>query len=75
MTFVPGSLNSFELQALRYIRNTGNNATQAQFNEDHEPIGPSLWEKITTKGWATINEDGKVALTDAGKSIVDAQDP
>lgn len=33
-------------KALDYIRNTGGSPTLAQFDEDHEPIGPKLREQL-----------------------------
>jgi len=33
-------------QALEYLRNTGGSPTIAQFDEDHEPVGPILREKL-----------------------------
>jgi len=71
MTFVPESLNSAELMALRYIRET--QPTEAEVTTKHHVISPKLWTSLLERGWAVVDEAGKVVLTDAGNSIVDSQ--
>jgi hypothetical protein len=54
-------------RAIAYVRNTGGGATVANFDEDHEPIGPLLRKEIMP---AFVMEDanGKLILTDAGRN-------
>lgn len=50
-------------RAIQYIKNTGGNATLADFVEDHEPVGQKLWEDLVQKGMVEI-VNGKVAVKD-----------
>jgi hypothetical protein len=64
------SLTTMDLKALAYIRNTGGNATRAQFDEDQSPIGPRLWANLDRSGLVTVDARGKVQLTQEGKQIL-----
>jgi hypothetical protein len=52
-------------RALEYVRNTGGNATVANFDDDHEPIGPLLRKEIMPV-FVMEDGDGKLMLTDVG---------
>jgi hypothetical protein len=52
-------------QALHYVRNTEQSVTIAQFDDDHEPIGPMLREEIIPL-FVIPGPDGKLKLTQAG---------
>jgi hypothetical protein len=49
-------------RACEYVRNTGGNATEAIFDDDHEPIGPRLRADLHYEGLIRV-EDGKLHLT------------
>ncbi len=68
-------LNSTEGNVLRYVKNTNGGATKANFIEDHEPIGNSLWINLSDEwheghGYITIDSGGKIALTEKGKKAL-----
>jgi hypothetical protein len=52
-------------QAIQYVRNTAESVTIAQFDDDHEPIGPKLREEIIPL-FVIPGPDGKLKLTQAG---------
>ena len=57
-------------QYLHYVINTGGHATVANFDEDWEPIGPMLRAELFPD-FIVENEDGKIVLTEAGKSALE----
>jgi hypothetical protein len=59
-----------ELEALRYVRNTGGGATRAHFVEDHEPIGHQLWAVLSNQGLIRVDENARIFLTDAGLALI-----
>lgn len=59
-------MNAAQIRALEYVRNTNGGATLADFHEDHEPIGPQLWDPLLTDGLVTIDAGGKIRLTAKG---------
>jgi hypothetical protein len=69
-TMTTEPLSKMGMQALVYVHNTGGNATRAHFDDDHEPIGPKLWEAIYSRGLVTFNQDRKIVLTEAGKVLL-----
>jgi hypothetical protein len=60
-------MNDLMKKAIQYIRNTGETATVAQFDDDHEPIGPSLREDI--EKYFTV-EGGVMKLTHLGRAVL-----
>ena len=58
-------MNSFDKEALVYVRNTKGGATKDNFIEDHEPIGHKLWERMWERSYVCIRE-GKIFLTEYG---------
>jgi hypothetical protein len=62
-------VNDLKKRAVEYIRNTGETATIAQFDDDHEPIGPMLRQDIR-EYFSVV--DGVMKLTDAGRSALGA---
>lgn len=52
------------LRYLRYVKNTGG-CTVAQFDDDWEPIGPSVRRDIMPR--YVINQGEKLMLTEAGE--------
>lgn len=60
------------ISALRYIQNTHLGATPVHFIEDHNPVGAMLWREVTSKGYAEVNLDWKIHLTNAGSKVLDA---
>jgi hypothetical protein len=65
----PKPLTAPERQALGYVINTGGNATIAIFDEDHEPIGPMLRERLMP-GLIAVGEDGKLTVTQSGHAAL-----
>ncbi len=63
-------MNSFHLKALQYIQNTAGNATLANFHEDHEPVGPTIWRELSTQGLAYIDSIGIIRLTHDGDAAL-----
>lgn len=61
----------FVVTALQYIRNTNGYATIANFDEDHEPIGPMLRRDID--GYFHLVGD-KMFLTERGVAVLEASD-
>lgn len=59
------------ISALRYVQNTGLGATPVNFMEDHNPVGAQLWREITNKGYAEVDINGKIYLTNAGRKVLD----
>jgi hypothetical protein len=59
-------MNAMAKQALQYVKNTGESVTEAQFDDDNEPIGPQLRADI--KGYYTLN-DGVMKLTEEGRKL------
>lgn len=57
------------IQYLKYVVNTGGNADVAQFDDDWEPIGPMVRKGLMPT--YMVEQDGKLALTDAGKIEVE----
>ncbi len=55
------------IQYLQYVQNTGGNATVAGFDDDWEPIGPTL-RKDLMPTYIFEKSDGKLALTEAGRA-------
>jgi len=65
------NLNSVELTALQYVRNTGGGATVAIFIEDHEPIGERLWKVLSYGDFAATNDNGRIFVTSKGAALLD----
>ncbi len=62
-------LTDQELRAIEYIRNTGESVNIAQFDDDHEPIGPMLRRQLTP--WFFAEDENKILkLTDEGRRIL-----
>jgi hypothetical protein len=58
------------LLAMVYVRNTAGNATKAHFFDDHDPIGPWLWDVLEKGQFIEVNAAGKVVLTEKGKAEI-----
>lgn len=69
---LPVILCDMEIRAIQYVRNTGGCATVAQFDDDHEPIGPKLREKIMPT-FVVENISGHLFLTEAGKTLLEQE--
>lgn len=55
---------------LDYLRNTGAApCPTAWFDEDWEPIGPTVRQELVDAGLATVEGEG-VTLTDAGRALL-----
>lgn len=57
--------NTHHIQALKYVRNTAGNTTKAHFLDDHDPVGPRLWDALDLTGLIRVVA-GKVLLTSEG---------
>lgn len=68
-------IGEVEARALAYIENTAGNATPEQFNDDHAPVGPSLWANLTRAKLVTTTRTGAVALSLAGKELLQKRPP
>lgn len=66
------SIKPHLIQYLQYIVNTGGNATVDGFDDDWEPIGPTLRRELMPE--FVVETDGKLALTEAGKAALSAGD-
>lgn len=67
-------LTSLEVRALRYVANTAGNANISDFDEDHEPIGPSLRAQLMPT-YVTEHDgipNAGLRLTEAGLAALDA---
>lgn len=69
----PKALIPQERQALAYVLNTRGNATIAIFDEDHEPIGPMLRERLMPDLLA-VGDDGKLTVTQRGHAALTEPD-
>jgi hypothetical protein len=59
------------INALLYVARTHGGATQANFEEDHEPIGAQLWNELFEEGgFITLDSAGRIFLTDAGRTAI-----
>ena len=59
------TLNEIELQSLVYIINTDHSATIIGFDDDHDPIGPMLRQKLVPV-YLKEYSDGRLRLTEDG---------
>lgn len=59
-------------RALEYVRNTNTGATVANFIEDHEPIGYTLWAELFDAGYVTVNDEERIIVTDHGRNALEA---
>ena len=66
-------LNSIERGALAYVVNTNDAATVAGFDDDHEPIGPSLRQRLVPEFLS--EEEGHLKLTKLGLRTAFNLDP
>lgn len=57
---------------LEYVQNTGGNATVADFDEDWEPIGPTLRGELMPQ-FMFVGSGGKLALTEHGRAALLSQ--
>lgn len=57
------------IQYLKYVQNTGGNATVSGFDDDWEPIGPMLRKELMPT-YIVENPDGRLALTEAGSAAI-----
>ena len=57
-------------QYLQYVINTGGYVTADDFDEDWEPIGPMLRADLVPE-FIEEDSDGKLILTEAGKSALE----
>lgn len=55
-------------RALLYILNTDHTATIANFDDDHEPIGPAL-RSVLVPMYMAPRADGRLLLTETGMTI------
>lgn len=53
----PVAISDLHRQALEYVRNAGGSPEVDWFDEDHEPIGPSLREDLIKAGMIKIIND------------------
>lgn len=56
------------IQYLQYVKNTGGNVTVAGFDEDWEPIGPTIRNLLMPEFLIEVN--GKLALTEQGTAAL-----
>lgn len=59
-------MNTYYKQYLKYIKNTGGNATQPNFVYDWEPIGEQVWTDLLSQGLVKI-VNNKIFLTKLGE--------
>ena len=57
---------------IEYIRNTGGEPTLAWFDEDWEPVGPTVRADLLNEGVAE-ESDGKIRLTEAGRRALEQE--
>lgn len=63
------------ISALQYVKNTNGGATRQNFLDDHEPIGPRLWEVLfEEKNFITIDSAGKLFLSADGAAALANKD-
>lgn len=71
----PVAISDLHRQALEYVRNAGGSPFVEWFDEDHEPIGPSLREDLIKAGMIKIAHDNLVGedvivLTVEGEKVI-----
>jgi hypothetical protein len=59
-------MTSTQQKAIQYIENTGGNPSIEWFDEDHDPIGPTLRDNLKTNG-LIVEHNGKILVTDKGE--------
>ncbi len=62
-------MDAITKRAVQYIRNTGETATIAQFDDDHEPIGTLLRDDIVPR-YAVADDKGILKLTEEGRQVL-----
>lgn len=68
-------LGRLDLQALRYVVNTNGRAGIAQFDEDHDPIGPLL-RRVLLPRFMVLDDSERLRLTPLGIEVLAAaEDP
>lgn len=58
------------LDALQYIENNNGRAMLANFLEDHEPIGPSIWHELNDHSLVYIDSGQMIRLTRSGEAAL-----
>lgn len=71
----PIAISHLHRAALEYVRNAGGSPSVDWFDEDHEPIGPSLREDLIKAGMIKVVHDGLVGedvivLTVDGERVI-----
>lgn len=61
-------MNSNVRDALQYLINTGESVNAAQFDDDHEPVGPMLRQDIAA--YVRIDKAGILKLTDEARAAL-----
>ena len=61
---------SNKTQALQYVKNTNGGATKAHFMDDHKPIGPMLWDDLSSAGYVRTDKNGRIFLTEEGDAAL-----
>jgi hypothetical protein len=73
------AISDLHLAALRYVRNAGGAPEVAWFDEDHEPIGPSLRADLIAAGLIKLARDewlgDVIVLTVAGERLILGHEP
>lgn len=59
--------------ALKYVAAVNGGATLGNFEEDHEPIGPTLWRDLLAMGLVELRGD-RVHLTEKGQRALTVED-
>lgn len=65
------TVSEHQKQYLQYVVNAGGNATVATLDDDFEPIGPMIRRDLMPT-FMVEQDDGKLALTDAGREALKA---
>lgn len=63
-------MTPMQIEALRYVKNTGGNATYNHFIDDHEPIGQRLWQDLKYDNVVSIDDQGKIFVTKTGEKFL-----
>lgn len=58
---------------LEYVRHVNGGATLADFLEDHDPIGPRVWNDLRRAGFVVEDTEGRVRLTPAGEDALNKE--
>lgn len=63
-------LNTYDKNALQYIKAAGPDVKKEYFIEDLAPIGITLLKGVIASGWVQVDANDILTLTEKGKEVL-----